>query len=384
MSKNEPAAGQAWSERVRGLNRLRSGVSRSLVGRSIATLHDLVNRSDDPAPVSHDGASSIVEANFRFAADVIHTARENLSADSTQITYAEEVISFFLKGIRGRMFQNYVNYGLRSLTRGSKLVEQYCPPGQQPARYLDVGCAYGGAPVAMAKRGVRYAVGLEFDERLLKLSRSLAIQEDVDDQVKFISGDLTEYEDVSALGTFDLVTCIDVLEHVLDPESAIKNLAVLTGTSGTVIVDVPNPLSFEMIERDPHHHLFGSVLLDRDSAIRVFDNEFPKARYTVGYFHSLEWYTTRLEAAGFRVAVLDSPPCDSDAVARTRSGIESLRGNFARASSKWPDWRRELVGSALDGFYDSAGNYKVLATTNAAKFQLRHAVPVYHIRCSIE
>lgn len=324
------------------------------------------------------------ERNHRFAADVIREARERDGTDDLEVTYAEKVVAFFIKGIHRPMFSHYVRYALGSLARGEKLVKLYASDDAAVASYLDVGCAYGGAPIAMARRGVPRAVGFEYDGRLLGLAKTLAAEQGVSDRVKFVAGDLTCAGDVAPLGRFDLVTCIDVLEHVLDPEAAIANLATLAADGGTVVVDVPNPRSYELVEKDPHHHLFGSVLLERDDAIRAFEDESPgNKRYTVGYFHPLEWYVERLERAGFAVDLMDTPAVTPEAVADSLDRLGALRAGLDEISAGWPAWRTELVTAALDRFFDDAGDYRALADRDPRSFQERHAVPVYHLRCTL-
>lgn len=324
----------------------------------------------------------LAEENHRFAARVIREAREAAPDPDVQVTFTEAAVHFFIKGVHRPMFAHYVRYALGSLERGENLLSRYVPEPAEVSSYLDVGCAYGGAPVAMARCGVGRAVGFEYDARLLKLARILAREHGVSDQVSFVGGDLCAVEDIEPLGTFALVTCIDVLEHVLDPEAAIVNLAALVEPGGTAVVDVPNPQGVDPIRRDPHHHIFGSVLLERDDAIHVFEDENPGSkRYTVGYFHPLEWYLERLEDAGFEVEIMDEPPVEPDAVAETLAALDGLRDELAGHAAGWPEWRTALVSDAVDAFFAEIGDYRDLARRDPGAFQRRHAVGVYHLRC---
>jgi 2-polyprenyl-3-methyl-5-hydroxy-6-metoxy-1,4-benzoquinol methylase len=297
--------------------------------------------------------------------------------------FVQKVVDFFARGIGGKIFQNYVRYALLSLNRGEKLVHTYAEDISNLRSYLDVGCAYGGAPIAMAKQGVERCVGIEYDGRLLTLAETLARRESVMDRIHFECRDITSYADVEHLGTFNLITCIDVLEHVLNPKAAIVNLARLTNADGgTLVVDVPNPNSHVLVTEDPHHHLFGSILLPREDAIRAFEDEFPgNKRYTVGYFHELDWYIEHLRSAGCSVDVTDKFDTSETAARETRNRQLGLKAKFEAISTAWPLWRRDLISEALDNFLRQAERNSGLITTDPQQFQLQYALPVYHLRC---
>ena len=247
------------------------------------------------------------------------TGQARIFADKKEgTTYIEDVIGFFFGGIKSNLFQHYVRYALNSLYRGAKLAKEYMQETKVINRYLDVGCAYGGCPVAMAEVHAGECVGIEFDARLLLLANKLATERNVSNRVTFYTADITKYDDVGNLGRFDLITCLDVLEHVLDPEAAITSLVTLMGENSILRIDIPNMYSFQSIMSDPHHHLFGSILLSRDDAMKVFEHEFPgNKRYTVGYFHSLEWYVDEFCQKGVSVEVMDKVVCDEAGVLRT-------------------------------------------------------------------
>ena len=325
-----------------------------------------------------------MEENLRFAADRVRDARGNSALGDDAQTFGEEVVLHFIGGVHRPMFQHYVRYALSSKERGAALVQRYSV-GTDIRAYLDVGCAYGGCPIAMAVQGVPRAVGIEIDSRLLKLARSLAKHENVADSVDLRHGDLTKEADIVSLGTFDLVTCLDVLEHVLEPRTAIKHLARLTEPGGTLVVDVPNLYSHARIRQDPHHKIFGSVLLNRDDAIRVFEDwGGHRKHYGVGYFYPLEWYIGELSKVGFEVEVLDKPSDSPEDVRNTLHGLHGLRDELTSASTNWPQWRTKLVSTALDAFFAQMPDLRASAEDDPAQFQLRHAVETYHLKCRRE
>ena len=111
-------------------------------------------------------------------------------------------------------------------------------------RVLDIGCGGGLLAEAMAGRGAT-VTGIDLSEGALKVAK-LHLKE---------SGRQVDYRLVSAEalaaespGAFDLVTCMEMLEHVPDPASVIAACAALTRPGGEVIFSTlnRNPKSFAM------------------------------------------------------------------------------------------------------------------------------------------
>ncbi len=84
-----------------------------------------------------------------------------------------------------------------------------------PLSTMDVGCAHGFLVEALAKRGVR-ASGIDFSEYAIS-----QVHESVADSCAV--GSATEPIE----GNFDLITCVEVLEHLAGPDAqlAVANLA---------------------------------------------------------------------------------------------------------------------------------------------------------------
>jgi 2-polyprenyl-6-hydroxyphenyl methylase / 3-demethylubiquinone-9 3-methyltransferase len=91
-------------------------------------------------------------------------------------------------------------------------------------RVLDVGCGGGILAEAMARRGAQ-VTGIDLAAKPLKVARLHAIDADVQG---------LEYLEVSAeelaqqrAGTFDTITCMEMLEHVPQPDSVVRACAAL-------------------------------------------------------------------------------------------------------------------------------------------------------------
>ena len=111
----------------------------------------------------------------------------------------------------------------------------------QGKRALDVGCGGGILAEAMAGKGA-CVKGIDLAEKALKVAALHAAQSDVNVTYQAISA-----EDLAAIeaGTYDVVTCMEMLEHVPQPELVIQACARLVKPNGWVFFSTINrtPLS---------------------------------------------------------------------------------------------------------------------------------------------
>ncbi|HEV7491688.1 MAG TPA: bifunctional 2-polyprenyl-6-hydroxyphenol methylase/3-demethylubiquinol 3-O-methyltransferase UbiG [Rhodanobacteraceae bacterium] len=130
-------------------------------------------------------------------------------------------------------------------------------------RALDVGCGGGLLSEALARAGAR-VIGIDLAPAVLDVAR-LHLHE---------SGLSVDYREmgVEALagemaGQFDIVTCMEMLEHVPDPGSAIRACAALLKPGGKLFLSTLNrtPLAFgaailgaehllRLLPRGTHHY----------------------------------------------------------------------------------------------------------------------------------
>jgi 2-polyprenyl-6-hydroxyphenyl methylase/3-demethylubiquinone-9 3-methyltransferase len=109
------------------------------------------------------------------------------------------------------------------------------------ARALDVGCG-GILSEAMAKRGAQ-VLGIDLSQAVLDVADLHALESKLQIQYRAIAA-----EELAAAqpAEFDLVTCMEMLEHVPDPAAILGALARLVRPGGDIIVSTLNrkPLAF--------------------------------------------------------------------------------------------------------------------------------------------
>jgi len=120
-------------------------------------------------------------------------------------------------------------------------IQSICPMAGK--RVLDVGCGGGILSDAMARKGAQ-VLGIDLATKALKVAQLHALEAQTAN---------VEYREVSAealaaeqAGSFDAVTCMEMLEHVPDPASVVRACSALVKPGGWVFFSTinRNPKSF--------------------------------------------------------------------------------------------------------------------------------------------
>jgi len=112
---------------------------------------------------------------------------------------------------------------------------------------LDVGCGGGILSEGMAARGAK-VTGIDLSDKALKVAKLHLLE----------SGQQVEYRKISTESLakeqpqhYDIVTCMEMLEHVPDPMSVVRACAKLVKPGGWVF--------FSTINRNPKSYLFAII-----------------------------------------------------------------------------------------------------------------------------
>ena len=114
-------------------------------------------------------------------------------------------------------------------------------------RVVDVGCGGGILAESIAKKGAT-VTGIDLSEKALKVADLHSLESGV--QVRY---ELIAAEDLAAreAGQYDVVTCMEMLEHVPDPSAVVKACATLVKPGGHVF--------FSTLNRNPKSYLFAII-----------------------------------------------------------------------------------------------------------------------------
>jgi 2-polyprenyl-6-hydroxyphenyl methylase / 3-demethylubiquinone-9 3-methyltransferase len=112
---------------------------------------------------------------------------------------------------------------------------------------LDVGCGGGILAEAMAQRGAR-VTGIDLAEKPLRVAQLHLLESGA--EVRYERASAEEFAAAHAEG-FDVVTCMEMLEHVPDPASAVAACARLLRPGGRAF--------FSTINRNPKSYLFAVI-----------------------------------------------------------------------------------------------------------------------------
>lgn len=116
------------------------------------------------------------------------------------------------------------------------------------ARVVDVGCGGGILAEAMARRGAE-VLGIDLSEKSLKAAQLHALETQTAPlDYRAIAAEALAAE---APESFDVVTCLEMLEHVPDPSSIVAACAALVKPGGWVF--------FSTINRNPRSFLAAIV-----------------------------------------------------------------------------------------------------------------------------
>lgn len=120
--------------------------------------------------------------------------------------------------------------------------------GLKGKRVLDVGCGGGILAESMARRGAD-VLGIDLADKSLKVAELHKLETGVNNvNYRFVSAEQLAAEE---RGTFDVVTCLEMLEHVPDPAQTIQACADLCKPGGW--------LFFSTINRNPKSFVFAIV-----------------------------------------------------------------------------------------------------------------------------
>jgi 2-polyprenyl-6-hydroxyphenyl methylase/3-demethylubiquinone-9 3-methyltransferase len=112
---------------------------------------------------------------------------------------------------------------------------------------LDVGCGGGILAESIAKKGAK-VTGIDLSEKALKVADLHSLESGVDVRYELIAAEELASREA---GHYDVVTCMEMLEHVPDPAAIVQACATLVKPGGHVF--------FSTLNRNPKSYLFAII-----------------------------------------------------------------------------------------------------------------------------
>ena len=160
-------------------------------------------------------------------------------------------------------------------------IDQRSPVAQR--KVIDVGCGGGILAESLAQRGAE-VTGIDMGEAPLSVARLHALEVGVTLHYERITA---EEKAEQCVGEFDIVTCMEMLEHVPDPSSVVKACADLVKPNGDVY--------FSTINRNPKAYAF--AILGAEYLLKML----PKGTHDYDKFIKPSELAQWLRAAGLEL-----------------------------------------------------------------------------------
>ncbi|HWF18221.1 MAG TPA: methyltransferase domain-containing protein [Verrucomicrobiae bacterium] len=145
-------------------------------------------------------------------------------------------------------------------------MEKWGVPFRPGTTVLDLGCGHGIFGACLAKRGCNVVFSDEANTLMPALAGS-----------RYITCNLDQ-DDLSKLGTFDVVICSNVYEHLSKPDRFLENMAKVLKPGGFLFLSWTNWLSpWGGHEFSPFHYL------GANHGHLIYDKIFKRPRYHTPY-----------------------------------------------------------------------------------------------------
>jgi 2-polyprenyl-6-hydroxyphenyl methylase/3-demethylubiquinone-9 3-methyltransferase len=181
-------------------------------------------------------------------------------------------------------------------------------------RVLDVGCGGGILAEAMAGKGAS-VTGIDLADKPLKVAMLHGLETGSQVEYRLVSAEAMAAE---APGAFDVVTCMEMLEHVPDPASTVAACARLAKPGGWIV--------FSTINRNPKSFLF--AIVGAEYVLRLL----PRGTHEYARFIRPSELAAHCRAAG--LAIADLTGMTYNPLARTYALGRDVDVNYLAACRK--------------------------------------------------
>lgn len=158
-------------------------------------------------------------------------------------------------------------------------------------KILDMGCGIGSYTLGLGKMFPKTKIiGGDTDKHKLKSCKTIANELNIKN-VEFKYLDITK---IRGNGIYDFAICIDVLEHIQNYESALKNISKLLKNGGYLYIHIPQPNQkriFNSLKKWHHadHAYEGIAKNELEHNLKKLGFKIVVVKETFGFFGKLSW-----------------------------------------------------------------------------------------------
>lgn len=173
----------------------------------------------------------------------------------------------------------------------NRVIGQVC--NRENLRVLDAGAGFGQFSYYIAKKYKGLCIeAVDIKDIYLERARRFFTTEGLSNRVDFSVDDLTE---LTARGPFDVIVCIDVMEHIEDDERVFRNFKSVLAPHGVVIINTPSDLGGSDVSGPEGKSFIGEHVregYDRNDLLRKLREaglNVTDAIYTYGIWGDIAW-----------------------------------------------------------------------------------------------
>lgn len=209
---------------------------------------------------------------------------------------------------------------MQQIARGRELAEGLARLRDlSGARVLDIGCQTGGLALALAQAGAE-VTAVDVAPTLLEAAAMRARCHGVSTiHFEMSRAEVLPFE----RGRFDLVTLVDVIEHVECAPAVLAEAVRVLAPGGLLWLQGPNRFSPRWFLRDPHYQMAGISVLPPGVGRWYVTQVRGRPRYDVGVFPVGSLVVRRLEKLGM---IVELPVGPGGVLSRVRHALAMRLG----------------------------------------------------------
>ena len=285
-----------------------------------------------------------------------HMLKSMIKKYGTNKEYTAHFLNHMLSNYKDNpQYELYMESELGSLKRGRGLIKSLCQELKNDDLFLgkeclDVGSSAGNSLIAFVENGAARATGIEICEgRYQTASINVnGCRNEIKKKIQMFREDI-QNEEINRIGQFDIIFCIDVLEHVQDPSQAVKQICRLLKNTPEAFayVRLRNFQHPENVIHEPHYDLPAMILLPHELSKRYYESCKPSNPIDYEALHWLSFndYQSVFKSFGKKCTFFDKINPEASCIVYVEDEIKKLVLAFDEFSEKHsldPDLKKEI------------------------------------------